>query len=213
MRLALVAVILLGLADAGMRLTFAGRHQPQDSLLWAFDASRETSVQTWFAVVAMACVGLRCFRLGGDARPWLLLGAGFTYLSLDDACMLHERIGEALAPRLSGFGVYSWVLALGALFAVGGIAAFAWLWRRLGNEPERRRPTLAGFVALGVALAIEVVEDKVIRSGATLRGIPLVAYTSCIEETLEMLGPVLLLLGFPEPRSCTDGRGLAPQRP
>lgn len=200
-RPAFVAVLLLSLADAAMRLTFRGRRVPQDALLWVFDASRETSLQTWFGVVAMACLGLRCWSLGSLDWRWRLPGLGFLYLSADDACMLHERLGSLLQPWFGGLGVYSWILAIAPVFVVAGLAVFVWLWRTLGSEGNRRALLLVGFAALGLALGLEVVEDRVIASGLRLRGIPLVAYDSWLEESLEMLAPILLLralAGLPE---------------
>ena len=200
-RPAFAAVLLLSLADAAMRLTFTGRRVPQDALLWVFDGSRETSLPTWFAVVAMACLGLRCWSLGSHDWRWRLPGLGFLYLSADDACMLHERLGALLQPWFGGHGVYSWILVIAPVFVVAGIAVFAWLWRTLGGACHRRALLLAGFAALGIALGLEVVEDRVIASGLQLRGIPLFAYDSWLEESLEMLAPILLLralAGLPE---------------
>lgn len=191
--LVFAVLALIAAADAAMRLTFTGRATPPDSLWWLFDATRENGLPTWFAVVAMACVGLRCSARASEASWWLLPAAGFLYLSIDDACMVHERLGALMSPRLSATGVYAWVLVLGPVFAAGGLVVGALMWRALRAERNRRVLLLAGFVALGVALGIEVLEDRTIGSGLTLRGLPLVEYTKWLEESLEMLGPALLL--------------------
>lgn len=188
-----LVVALLAAADAALRLTFGGRASPPDSLWWLFDATRENGLPTWFSVVAMACVGLRCRERASEARWWLLPAAGFLYLSLDDACMVHERLGVLIAPSLSSTGIYAWVSVLGPVFAAGGLIVGTLMWRALRADRNRRVFLLAGFTALGVALGIEALEDKTIGSGLALRGLPLVEYTKWLEESLEMLGPALLL--------------------
>ncbi|MBM4060157.1 MAG: hypothetical protein FJ265_03535 [Planctomycetes bacterium] len=192
LRLGCIAAALLAVADAAMRLTYPGRHQPPDSLLWAFDSSREASLPTWFSVVAMAWLGRCCLPLVRRSRWWLLPAVGFLLLSIDDACQLHERAGIALAPWFSGFGVYSWIAALAPLCLLGGACAFAVMWRTL-PAGRARSLLVAGFLLLVAALLLEALEDRAIASGLTLRGIPLFAHTVWLEEALEMLGPVLLL--------------------
>ena len=85
-----------------------------------------------------------------------------------------------------------WTFTLAPVFAVVGAVCGFRLWRELPDERQRRR-LVAGFVALGCALLCEIAEDRVIASGRQLRGVPLVAYTSWLEESLELLGPLLLL--------------------
>jgi hypothetical protein len=97
-----------------------------------------------------------------------------------------------LHPWLSGHGVYVWTFTLAPMLAIVGATCGWRLWREMGDERQRRR-LLAGFVALGCALLCEVAEDRAIASGLRLRGVPLVAYTSWLEESLELLGPLWLL--------------------
>jgi hypothetical protein len=190
-------LVALAALDALARLTFWGRHQSEASLLRLFDATAENGVPTWFSVVTMALVARACLsRAARLLWPWGLAGLFFGFLSLDDACELHERVGVLAARCLPSFGVYGWVPVLAPVFAAAGIGFASALWRDLAAEPQRRRRMLLGFAALGTAVAIETAENAVYESGRTLRGVPWVAYTQWVEELLEMLGPVLLLAAF-----------------
>lgn len=189
---ALFGVVLLALLDGLARLTFWGRHRLEDGWLRWFNAAAEGTVPSLVAALTMAGVGLVCLsRRGAPRRRWLLMGVFFVYLGIDDLCGLHERFGALLHPALGGHGVYVWAFTLAPVFALCG-ALCAWrLWNEL--TPGARRLLVLGFGALGVAIAFEVVEDRVAASAVQLRGIPLLAYTHWLEEALELLGPVLLL--------------------
>ena len=188
-------MLLLVALDAVARLTYWGRHHVAGGWIGWFDASAEGSVPTLFAVATMAAVGLVSWWRSGSAaskRCWRCFGTLFLYLAVDDLVGLHERFGALLHPWLGGHGVYVWTFTLAPVFAVVGATCGWRLWREMGDERQRRR-LLAGFLALGCALLCEVAEDRAIASGLQLRGVPLVAYTSWLEESLELLGPLWLL--------------------
>jgi len=196
-RLLWAFVLLLVALDALARLTYWGRHRVADGWIGWFDASAEGSVPTLFAVATMALVGGAAWRRAAAAEPrrcWRCFGALFVYLAVDDLVGLHERFGALLHPWLGGHGVYVWTFTLAPVFAVVGAVCG---WRLLRTlDPPQRRQLIAGFVALGFALLCEVAEDRALASGRLLRGVPLVAYTSWVEEALELIGPVLLLLAI-----------------
>jgi hypothetical protein len=196
MRGPLAVALLLVALDALARLTYWGRHRVADGWIGWFDATAEGSLPALFAVATMAAVGLMAWqRAAGAASPrcWRCFGGLFLYLAVDDLVGLHERFGAWLHPWLGGHGVYVWTFTLAPVLAIVGATCGWRLWREMGDERQRRR-LLAGFVALGCALLCEVAEDRAIASGLQLRGVPLVAYTSWLEEALELLGPLLLLL-------------------
>lgn len=189
---AVFGVALLAALDGLARLTFWGRHRIEDGWLRWFNAAAEGTVPTLVAALTMAGVGLVCLlRRREERRCWLFMGVFFVYLGIDDLLGLHERFGALLHPLLGGHGVYVWAFTLAPVFAVCGALCALRLWPVLA--PGARRLLVLGFGALGVALAFEVVEDRVAASAVQLRGIPLLAYTHWIEEALELLGPVLLL--------------------
>lgn len=191
----LVGFLLLVALDAVARLTYWGRHHVSDGWIGWFDASAEGSVPALFAVATMAAVGLTAWWRADSAtskRCWRCFGTLFLYLAVDDLFGLHERFGALLHPSLGGHGVYVWTFTLAPALALFGAVCGWRLWRQMPDERQRRR-LVAGFVALGCALLCEVAEDRAIASGLQLRGVPLVAYTSWIEESLELLGPLCLL--------------------
>ncbi len=190
----LLLAAALSAIDAWATLTFTGRHHVEHAPMAWFHASAEFTIPTFFSVATMFAAGLGCWRQVGAPRwCWRLLGTLLCFLAIDDLCMVHEHVGCFVHAWFDGAGVYGWVLVLGPVFAtIGGICAFR-LWRAFADEPARRLRMLAGFVVLGLALGCEALENAVMQSGWRPRGIELLAYAHWIEESLEMLGPVLLL--------------------
>jgi hypothetical protein len=198
--LRLVAASALVVADGLLRLTFRGRATPEHSPLWLFDATREASVPTWFTIATMAWLGIECMRRQALGACRFVIGAGFVFLALDDALMLHERLGDAVAPHVASELVYHWVLVLAPVFALGGLVV-AWLvWRALEPWPARRRWLVAGMAALGTALLLEAFEAATSRSAIHLRGIHLLDWSKWVEESLEVVAPSVLLMALPPRR-------------
>jgi hypothetical protein len=184
---------MLSLLDGLLRLTYWGRHRRDSALGW-FDAAAEGTVPSLLTAATMATIGVVCLRRHAEPRRWWrITGALFTWLAVDDVLMLHERFGALLQPWLGGRGVYVWVFTLAPLFAILALLCVRRLWPLLGQHPGRRGRLLLGFAALGVAIGFEVFEDLAGRSSVQLRGVPILAWTQWCEETLELVGPVLLL--------------------
>lgn len=196
----LLAAAVLSAADAMLRLTYQGRSCPPDSLIRMFDATREVSIPTWFSIGTMALLGACCLRLGRQSgrRIWLPIGAGFVYLAIDDACMIHERVGALVMPWIGDHGVYAWVLVLAPVFALGGLFVSMAIWRSLRDTPRRRLWLLAGMGALLAALVLEAAEEWTLASGYELRGIRLLSYSKWLEESLELFAPTMLLGALPD---------------
>lgn len=191
---ALLWLVLVGL-DALARLTYWGRHHRGGDWLDWFHATSEGTVPTLVTLTVTATVGLVClFRRveGRGVGCWRALGVLFVYLAVDDLVGLHERFGAWLHPWLGGHGVYAWVMVLGPLFAIWALLCARCVLRCLPGRRERLA-LLGGFAALAGALACEVLEARVTASPRLLRGLPLAAYAHWLEESLELLGPLLLL--------------------
>lgn len=191
---ALLWLVLVGL-DALARLTYWGRHHRGGDWLDWFHATSEGTVPTLVTLTVTAAVGLVClFRRveGRGVGCWRALGVLFVYLAVDDLVGLHERFGAWLHPWLGGHGVYAWVMVLGPLFAIWALLCARCVLRCLPGRRERLA-LLLGFAALAGALACEVLEARITASPRQLRGLPLAAYAHWLEESLELLGPLLLL--------------------
>ena len=209
---ALLWVVLVGL-DALARLTYWGRHHRGGDWLDWFEATSEGTVPTLVTLTVTATVGLVCmFRRveGRGVGCWRALGVLFVYLAVDDLVGLHERFGAWLHPWLGGHGVYAWVMVLGPLFAIWAALCARCVLRCL---PGRREcwALLGGFGALACALACEALEARITASPRQLRGLPLAAYAHWLEESLELLGPLLLLGAvWPGRALVAAGRGDVP---
>ena len=149
---------------------------------------------TWLSVVTMSALGIVCYLVWRRAgqRRWLFLGGLFAYLSMDDACTFHERIGWMIEGRIGRGEVYRWVQFYGPVIALAGILAFCTLWRSFA-ERQQRLVVLLAFACLGLAMGFEVLEKLLQNGEATFRGLHLQVYTIPIEELLELAGPAILL--------------------
>lgn len=101
-----------------------------------FGVDEEFSLATWWSVVTLA--GLAVLAWAGavargredrlDRAAWLLLAGGFAFLSADEACMLHERIGGRV--DLHGAWTHArWLVLWLPLSLLGTIVVFWLLWR------------------------------------------------------------------------------------
>jgi len=191
---ALAGLVLL-LLHAFVDLTWSGRHLVNRTWLPFLSVTSETSVWTWLSVSVAWLVGLAGCTLGRlqRARGSMLVGALFLYLSLDDACQLHERAESLVDPLVQNESVFAWVLVFGPLFGLLGVVAVLALARELRGNRRALFGVLAGFGCLGLALGLELVERPLFLSGMTWRGFPLQRYTILLEEALELAGPLLVL--------------------
>lgn len=197
------ALAALGLATvfaaihAMFTLTWTIQRRTPMSVKWWFDLRNDYGIPAWFTFACTALAGIACIRFGHRARRTgpVLAGSLFLFLAIDDATMLHERVGALFAESLSRTGTYAWVLVLGVPIAAAG-AWSAWsCWRSLRNDRVACVRVMVGFAALGVAMAIEVCEEKVTHSGIRWREVDLLLYTQLVEEWLEMVGPVMVAWG------------------
>ncbi len=118
-----------------------------------FDVDQEKSTATWWSVIILALLGgatwlLLQVRRGArfpERLTWLVVAAGFFFLSMDEACMLHERIGGKI--DLDGPLTYArWIILWIPLALIAG-AFITWnLWKY-----DRR--TLVGLV-VGAAIFV-----------------------------------------------------------
>lgn len=195
----LVAVlVLLNLANLVViaRIESAGRG---GRIHHWFSFDQESNFPAWFSSLLLAAAALATLLAAADARRgrpfvrhWALLGVVFTYLSLDEAATIHERIGSLLRDRydLSGPLYYAGIipaLALVAVVAPGYIRFVAHL------EPTVRRMVVgAAALYVGGAAGVESLTGWWVDAHPGPRTIAL-EVVATIEENLEMLGVILFL--------------------
>jgi hypothetical protein len=184
---------LLSAADFFVRLTYRGRALNAEAPWSWFIATAEWTLPTLFSVAVTFVVGVGCLRPRAERNvAWVVMGILFCYLAVDDLLSLHESFGAWLHSWFPDVGAYVWVITLGPVFAICG-AWCAWrLLRALAGHRTRCACLFLGYAALAVALGFEVVENTAAESPCRIRGIPLVSWMQWVEETLELIGPVLL---------------------
>jgi hypothetical protein len=202
-----------------------------------FNIGREDSLSNWYSSTqtlvvgaVLWCVVVAHWKVDGlkylknkRVWGWSLIAAFFTYLGIDDATALHERLGTAFKEYTqqihgtvdtsvlkkvdAGYGSYEWQLVLGPIFVLMGFFILAFLWRQLATPRGR----LLIFIALAVYGSAEsldyleglVPEDKGLRGpydniAVHLHCTPETVghYQKVIEEFLEAFGSTIFLVTF-----------------
>lgn len=165
-----------------------------------FDVNAETNLPSWFSAVLLTVVGLVTLEHGRQEFVrgekwrwhWMVLGAGFVYLSLDELVGLHERFVGPMTAVVGDSGVfkYAWVAA-----ALPAVVVLALVYVRFLLALPRRTlglVLLAGALYVGGSVGLEMVANVVSDSGVSEEGM-LIGTLQAIEEACEMAGPALFL--------------------
>lgn len=227
-------VLLLTLLSLTVNVMWIERLPGSGMALSLFSLDREMSVGTWWSATVLAglggltwlVAGLQSNISRGERLAWWTLTAGFLFLSIDEACMVHERIGGKV--RLEGLLHHArWsLLWLPPALLVSGIVLWR-LWRT-------RRHLVIGL-SLGIviyllgAVCVESVNSATRFKLEKNLGVapehtqdthqsfvpidwrrdrayyPYVIGTT-IEELLELLGPVVWLWFLLDKRNVTTHR-------
>ena len=169
-----------------------------------FDLDGEANIPTWFSSIQLFLIGAvflpmtRRQEAHHIFRPLLLsiVGAGFIFLSLDEAARIHETITRSLRhvewiPRFKGdHGIWvAFYLTIGS-----GIALASWrdglaMWR------FSRSAALAMITGIGVyvlgGVGLEVISYQFLLDGTP----QLYRAEVALEEFMEMAGASLVLYG------------------
>lgn len=162
-----------------------------------FDTNGEQNFASWYSsslllVCALLLAGIgfaRRARHAPYARHWLLLGAIFAVLSLDETATIHEIVGDAVGNKLVGAIPTAWT-APGALFA--GVVGVVYRRFLLSLPPATRVLLLvSGAVYVLGAVGMETMGLLyIIEFGKRAGALPLIRH---LEEFLEMLGLTLFV--------------------
>lgn len=184
-----------------------------------FNITREDGLASWFAVTQTFVVALVLWAIFAvstrdqDNRlqrfGWLLLAVFFTYMTIDDGAMVHERLGSAsknlgedslISQVTSAFPSYAWhALFLLPLTCIG-IFMLWFLWRTLTDKVSRIG-IITALGLFGIAVAMDYIEglEHGYTSLADAYGwsrLSVLHFTKSIEEFLEMLAMSLWLVIF-----------------
>ena len=201
---------------------------PDKSIRRLFNCARESSIPTWYSATLLWFVGLTLLAIfflvkkrgaaGRTRLGWLILACFFLYMGVDDAAVVHERLGTYLDDTvrddpagLPGWirwvfdlPAYSWLIFLGPIFAVLGIFTLVFLWKHFGRHGLRLWPVL-GLTCYVVAVGLDALErlelgdgppvfEQIAEAGGWTRW--QVSHLSKLtEELLEMLGTACFAYG------------------
>ena len=193
-------VVLVVLCLAGQFFHFVLHHDRVLGLIRDFDLDEEANVPTWFEAVTLALaaalleVAARVRRSVRDGRwvQWRVLASGVLFMSLDELDSIHERFKLPLAMlrNVPQFRAFSWVVPGAVVVALA--CAFCRPWLRTLPARTRNGLLLAGAVYVAGAVGFEAVGGIAAMMVGMDNWIYVVTYT--IEETMEMLGVLLLIV-------------------
>ena len=132
-----------------------------------FDVDQEKSLATWWATVTLASLGVLTWFVGqsrpktsfGERLGWWMLAFGFVFLSVDESCMLHERIGGKTAFGVdTPFEYARWIIVWLPLAALFGGFIFWKMWR--GSKRTVIGLTVGAVVFLAGAVGTEIINSK-----------------------------------------------------
>jgi len=204
------------------------------------DLTKERNLPTAISVTLLAMTALVSIRLTlerlsarawGAAAGWLAVGAFFAYMAVDDALRLHEEKASAIARSLAdegsatplagwvvAFPSYHWIALFVPLFGAFGLFILAFAWRQLAGRRERLWVGL-GLACYTVAVGLDFLEGAdalfealALRVDEFLTRGDLRHLMRAYEETIEMLGTLLILsaflaVGAPGPGPARKGAG------
>ncbi|WP_369069032.1 hypothetical protein [Kineococcus terrestris] len=164
------------------------------------DVNNEQNLPAWYSAMLLCVAGLVTLEVGRRAVlerrrfrwHWVVLGAGFLYLSLDELVALHEKFVEPMTAVVGSGGVFAYAWVAAALPAVAVVAlAFLGFLRAL---PRRTAALvlLGGALYVGGAVGMEMVANLLTSAGVDEGGM-LYGTLQTIEEAMEMAGPAVYL--------------------
>lgn len=179
-------------------ITFEGR------LVKAFDMDEEVSIPTWVSVMLLMGIAVVLMLIAAatgaraQRRWWVVFAIGFVALSLDEGAALHESLMYTTRNLLGITGGpfwYAWVIPVGIALLI--MAPF--VIRFVLSLPRRTSIMLLASAAVYATGAIGV-EIASATAGAEIEAFDRDEHDSavwlmaCVEESLEILGLVLMMI-------------------
>ena len=156
----------------------------------------ESSVATWYSTLSLAasCILLIAIYRHHSVEPsrfpiyWLVLGLIFLFLSVDEACLIHEKITVGFLAYGIRFGLVhgQWAVVYGTLIAV--LFLFLLPFLKYLSPPLKLRFFVAGAVFVSGAIGMNIL-------GGFFRHWGKLVYHmfTGTEEVLEMIGIALFI--------------------
>lgn len=202
-------VVVLTVANLVSRLA-AGSTEPEDlsgvlfHLVPLTSLDAEGGIAAWYSAVLLATCAGALWTVAHDVdaagrpwhRYWQALAAGFLYLSVDEAALLHERIGQRvrMALELEGSLYFSWVVV-----GIPAVVVVAVVFLRFLRALPRRTGlafVVSGALYVGGAVGLEMIGAALVDASGYAT-VPYIA-VSTLEEVLELAGATLFLVAVGE---------------
>lgn len=220
---AALALVALGLVAASLGVNTlndpAGNGEMMAKLMKKLDLDSEANnLPTWFqssillvsSFLLLTIAAVRRNIGAADVRFWMLLGAVFTYLSLDESISIHEQMTVPLRSVLPAHGIFFFAWVIPAVLFVG--AVFLLCVKTLWSLSVQTRLLMMASGALYMfgAVGMEMVGGSYYEVNIEATKVVDMTYVvfTTIEESFEMAGIVLFvftLLRFIEEELLTLG--------
>ncbi len=169
-----------------------------DQYGYLFELSGEMNIPSWFSVILLflvaACAAIIGYSAPAGRRPWFWLAGLFIYMSVDEIAELHGlwpvilHMEQTQDAHLNHF---LWVIPGAVLVLLIAAVFLRWVLKL----PKRTRNyfILAGIVFVSGGLGLEIVGSVV--ADPTFFN-PVYLVVSTLEETLEMAGVIIMVMGL-----------------
>ena len=197
-------ILLTVLHCIAQTVLFYTGNQELRGITWYVDLDIEKNIPSLYSGFALFLSSLLFFcissleeKQGRMRRYWLGLAAVFLFLSLDEAFVLHERLGDCTAQYIKSTGIleasgllyFPWIIPYSILMIILGLLYFRFILRL------PRKTTVLLILSAIIFLTGAAGFDMLGGREAELHGYYTVTYIVLftIEEFLEMIGVVLLI--------------------
>jgi hypothetical protein len=199
-----VCVVLLALSAGEFAVRIWVIQSDFDTTQMLFYLDTEGTLPTWVSCFGLLFAGVLAWLITFSRRTdatsklhWSLLGAGFTWMSIDEMCQYHEQLTEPLwnwlqseGLGLQGYLRNAWVLPAALVLPVALMILVPFL--RALDARVRRLFLVAGTVYLTGAMGLEVIyAHAFFLSEGYLT--PLLLVLGTAKELLEIIGTGLFI--------------------
>jgi hypothetical protein len=199
-----IALMLIIASTAGQLMKYLAGQERIYGLVPLFYLSGEGNIPTLFSTLLLVSAAM-LFALNSSIeknqatryyRAWTVLSAGFLFMAVDEATVLHERLIPGMRALLGGgelgYLYFAWVVPYGlvVLLLVPFLIRFVLRLPRV----TRLHLLVAAALYLGGALGVELIGGNF----AEQYGRQHLAYSmiTTVEETLEIAGLIVLIRGL-----------------
>ncbi len=193
---------------------------PSYNLNRLINVGREANIPTWFSSMLLAIAAVYAYRVSlvskakeSEGWTWRLLSLVLLAMSCDETAQIHECTGELLNKyvfKLQGIDRSPWVVFLGPPVLIFGMFFALKLVRYMNGSTRAFRHMVAGaFVYVVGAFVLESTINLLPDYTATSWACKI---ESLFEESFEMFGVIIIIMGLVEHRNFLQTKSLYAER-